>query len=340
MGIAPRLLATAQGFSVDESPQASFFYNGLQFTLFDSQLLIPGAHRLPGQTAVGPAELNFYFQGGTGNKDVRCICVPIQVGSGVGEEYFSELGKAIPARKQSIESLFTPTSQFFTYVGAAYGNRSKTTNISSCENAKRITYYVLSLPVFIRQADITRIRSNLATHVGPAEPPNKAASSTRIQALVRLLPVLRLGSSDSPAGTKATGSTKAIGDSVPTSQIKCRPLDAKNDIQNGVIYIGGKARPTDSTLEKELARAADTTSVWQDSAVSIQPGDVEDGLAAGISFGLAIVMIAILSFLVLVFIYKGYKPTLSNLYNVRKNPFVGISLTISDFFSSTINKIC
>lgn len=336
-GVVPALHPHPYGCKVDETALASFFYNGLQYSLSEAFLYLPGLHRLPNRPAPEVVELCLFFVGGEMNRDIRCLCIPVQVGSGRGTDYFSELGKSVSSRKTTLESLLDPTSSLVMYVGKdVVRGREKGDRMNDCNTYTRVTYFVCQSPAFLHEVDLQRIRGLTAGVLkGPPEPLNGPASAARIQTLVTVLPSMKVGAKDGQnAAQKPVKVT--LGDTVTLKQMKCRPLDVDKDIQNGTIYIGGK-RASDSTLEDELQKAAALSKSWEDQG-TVLPGDIENVLGGVLGVGIAITIVAFLVFLVMMFVYRDYEFVLTTLYDKSKNPVVRVSAGLATLFRSAGSK--
>jgi hypothetical protein len=331
-----------QGFELEEHTLTTLVFNGINYSLLEAYLVMPGAHRLPGKSAPEVAELCLVFRAALLIKpDFRCICLPIQIGSGVGNDYFSELGNPNKfPRKQTLESLFNSSSQMYQYLGSDFIH--KTTN--ECLNTNKITYMVSTVPVNILQSDFNRIQALNTlpqTQRKTWSPSSGAATQSRIQNLAIIIPSVKLGKKDEPASSKTgTGNVRVqLPDTVKTSQMKCRPLDEKKDIRDGTIYIGGEKRPGDTTLEDELQNAANLSKTWEETGASVQPGDIENAVGGILGIGIALFLVALISWIVMAFVFRGYKVKVKELYDKTKNPVVGILLTISDFTGSVTGKV-
>lgn len=339
VGATQRLIPIPRGFQFEEYSITSLLFNGLRYSLFDSYLLIRGAHRLPGKSAPEVAELCFYFKGDFNASQIRCVCLPVQIGNGLGNNYFSELGQnAISSRKTTLESLFNTSSQMYMYLGSDFIH----TNTTTCLDSYKVTYMVGTTPVYILQSDFTRLM-NLNTIPSAqrktVSPLGGAPTATRIQNLVIVVPVIKLGEKDKPASSQNGNTRVQIPDTVALHQMKCRPLDKDKDIKNGTIYIGGEKRDGDSTLDDELQKAANLSKAWEESGSSIQPGDIENTIGGIMGVGIALFLVALISWGVLSVVFRKYTENVKNLYDKTKNPIVGMLLSTSSIIQKTSGSI-
>ncbi len=331
-GVLLRQNSKQHGFDVDENPQTSITFNGIRYSYRDCVFTIPGSHKLTKDGSVADAELQIFFRSeGTAKQEIRAVCIPVKVGSGVGNEYFRDLGKQIPSRAKSLASLFTKDDQWYMYVGSSFQERKKDTPKSDtvCKsNLYRTTFMVKTSPVFILSEDFKRIQTQLPkSHQGPPVP-FSAVSLDRIYSFVTVVPATVIEGPEVPKSTKKSTT-------VSTNQLKCRRLDTKNDIKNGQIYIGGEKRPGDTTLQEELDNAANLVKAWEETGTRIQPGDFENILGGVLATVLALLILGILAYFTLKFTYKDYIPVLRELYDKTKNP---VKESSKSFFTSLAEK--
>lgn len=323
-----------QGFKVDENPQTTITFNGVRHKYVDCFLTISGCHQLPNRGEPAVAELQIVFLSEKAPQTTRIVCLPIEIGTGTGNTYFSDLGRQSPSRAQTLASLLTKDDQWFMYVGSSFERRKKNTPRSDllCKsNVYRTTYMVKTTPVFIRSEDFSRIKSQLPTfHQGPPNP-YRPISLDRIYSFVTIIPSTDVEGPEVPKTIKKSTTVTA-------KQLKCRRIDPTKDITNGQIYIGGE-KPGDTTLQQELDNAADLAKAWDETGTRIQPGDFENILGGILATVLALLCIGILAFFVLRFTYKDYVGTLRSLYDKTKNPVTEISGKTGSFFSRIGQKL-
>ncbi len=323
-----------QGFKVDENPQTTITFNGVRHKYVDCFLTLPGSHQLPNKGEPADAELQILFISEKMPQTSRMVCIPIQIGVGTGNTYFSDLGKQIPSRAQSLAALLSKDDQWYMYVGSSFENRKKSTPRSdpSCKsNIYRTTYMVKTTPVFMRSEDFSRIKAQLLSqHQGPPIP-FKQVSLDRIYSFVTIIPSTVVEGPEVPVVAK-----KAT--TVTTNQLKCRRIDPTKDVKNGQIYIGGDKKPGDTTLQEELDNAANLAKAWEETGTRIQPGDFENILGGVLATVLAFLILGIICFFVLKFTYRDYVGNLRSLYDKAKNPTTA-AVSTGSFFSWIGSKI-
>lgn len=285
-----RLTPSRTGFTVDESPLNVLYYNGLEHTLKETHLLIRGehgaSHVLPGES--NPvAEFLFFFE--RAQAIPYCVVVPVMEGKGVGNTYFQQLNQIVRQRA-AISALFNPTAQLLQYTGSdlrgRYGS-APATAFPSALCATKVRYLVTTQPAYIPVADLVRLTQSLSAsdYTGPVTA-KTALTPTELQTYVTRVPKLVL------EAAKVAGSPTGVPDDVYlTRELQCRRLDTAKDIEGDKVYVGGARRPGDSTLDKELAAAADSQAAFAEAGASIQPGTIETILA--------IVLGSVIGFLIL-----------------------------------------
>jgi hypothetical protein len=300
--VSPRI----EGLLVDENPTATLSINGIQHNLVEAVLMMGGAHRLPGRTEPCRAELACYFQN-TKNFTVQvCLTFPIDVGTGEANTYFSTLGKGVGQGRATLESIVPRRAQFLNYRGADLRGRSATNNVPSkfCDPIARITtFYVCLTPIYIQNADLTRLLERAGKgRVGPPKPLTPTVVS-RLTELGTRVEGIMLGA---PGSVKAAGGTTGATNSVRTNAMKCYRLDPNRDIKNNRVYIGGQ-KPT--TLSSELK---------EDSGQKpgILPGDLQKIISGSLGMIIAIILAAFVFVWTYNFIFTNYKEVQS----YYKNP--------------------
>lgn len=290
------LTVSAEGFVVNENIQSQLRYNGLSYTLTETRLLLPGGHRIPGISNM-VAELHCYFQADSAanRSSTYCLVLPMVLGKGVGNAYFSLLGE-LTSKRPLLQTLFTPEAPLMQYVGADMRGRSKEapTPRDLCDPvATRINILVSTAPAYILSTDLTRLMDRLTAskdYKGGPPLPAAALDSVRCQSLVVVVPKLTV------KGAPKTGVSTSVGSSsgpVAQSAMQCRRLDVTRDVKGDKVYVGGGKRPEDRTLEQELEAAADPTKGLEGvtGKPSIQPGDIETILA--IVFGILMAVVVV-----------------------------------------------
>jgi hypothetical protein len=330
---------TVDGFSIDENPQTLFFYNGLEHNLREAYLVLPGAHRLPGEANVAIAELQLYFKGSYDGTKEYCLCIPVQLGDKQGSEYFKSLTYSGTAKRPTVGSI-VPKSQWVQYKGADLRGRSKQDSRPRklCDPVQKlVTYLVCLQPTFMLPGTLERLTKeckDYQDYKGPAVP-LAAISLARATTLLTLVPEVRL---DAPHSTN-TGPVSGDG-SIALKQMKCHRLDTKRDIKGDRVYLGGKGTPG-SSLDQELQRAADLDKeLYGEGEATIQPGHIEGVLAIVMGVVFAIVVCATLAYIILRFTYKDYLPVVNTLYKDSVKPASKFSVPIFQWVFDLLAKLC
>jgi len=339
-----KLRTTVDGFDLDENPQVELAYNGLQHTLFECRLLLAGAHRLAGDSSVGVAEVQAYFRGlGSNNTSIYCLCIPVQVGEGRGNKYFSTLSLTGAGNRENLDSLFEGIApSLLEYVGADLRGRhaEDARPRAVCDPVKRIKFLVSLSPAFITAAQLERIQKlKGAEYKGPPTRTKQAVAKSRIESLTTIVPELKFSLSRKVAEAKKaaasgpSGTTSITTDpegTIPTSALKCHRIDIANDVKGDRIYVN----PGKTTLKDELDAASDISRIadLNEKAV-IPPGRIEAivGIAIGILVG--VIICAFLAFYTLDYTYPNYTDVLRRIFKFDI-PKVGNKIT--GFFSSNL----
>jgi hypothetical protein len=316
------------GLRVDENQNNSLTYNGLEHTLLDTRLVFPSAHRLPERTNASHGEIQFYFRATYDPNIEYCLCIPIDVG-GAGNPYFEGLSTSPNQRIQKVTlgSLTQDPSDYYQYLGADLRGRTSTTPRpdNRCDPvAKKVTYIVRETPALIHSNDYERLKS--LTHGVNISPPTPStpAQSQRILTLLTKLRSSSFTVIDPVNKLKRTNTAKMV----PTSQVKCRRIDPAKDVINNQVYIGGKQRPRDSTLDQELLNAADLSKEFRVDEAAIQPGDVESWASTILGIIIGIVLCATTAYYVLKGTFKDYLPKVKTLYDKAIHPVNALSVKV------------
>lgn len=344
-----KLRTTVDGFEVDENPQVELAYNGLKHNLYECRLLIEGAHRLAGDSNVGVAELQVYFRGNGSNiGSVYCLCIPIQVGSGRGNSYFSTLSLAgMAGKREKLDSLFENTgASLLEYIGADLrGRHAENARPNAvCDPVKQVKFLVSLSPAYITASDLERIaKLKGAEYKGPPTKFKQPAAKARIQSLTTIVPELKFSLSRKPPSKKAASASAAASENaitpdpegtIPTSALKCHRIDVANDVKGDRIYVD----PGKTTLKDELDQAADISRMADlQEKETISPGQIESAVGITLGVMVGVVLCAFAAFYCLDYTYPNYTSVLRNVFKINipttGNKFSGF------FQSDIINKI-
>lgn len=286
-----------EGLTFQESPLTTLAVNGIDHNVVNSFLTIPGAHKFGNIQEPASAELFFVFQNTkVANKRI-CLCIPLDIGVGPGNAYFSTLTTDIRNDRPTMATLLTPNGSFLSYDGASIVGRSADNSTPSqfCDVPSVVTFYVSRTNANILQADYLRF---VALH--PLKPPKPTgpAGKDRMYSLCTRIVGIRLD--DTIPTTASAG--------IPTKAMKCVRLNSKTDIVDDKVYVG-KNKPG-TTLSEELAKAAsgDDSKVLLQSnhSSSLHPQDIEQtiGILLGVILGL--VVASTIAVFIYTFIYKRY----------------------------------
>lgn len=335
--------ARADGIDINENPTTSLDVNGQKYTLVESIITFPGAHKL--KTAVpSVAEVYLYFKHDMRSSKYVCIVVPLNIGNGPSNSYFSTLGNEVRTDRPTAATLLATDTQFLMYDAA--DTRGRTTKVPAprdfCDPVKRIvTFYVSLTPAVILGRDYTRLKEFVGTGGGPPI----VSTTTLEQRLIRLVSIVTGIKIDTVAGqAKSTSGAiiTPVGDgTVPTKQVKCYRIDPKKDIINNSIYVGGAGAKEPGTLADELeASEKDFSEV--ESPAAIQPGDIESiiGIVLGAVVGL--VVCATIAYVLWNRTFKEYVPV-QQLYAApaaTQKIAAATSAVVSKPFKAVQNFIC
>lgn len=306
--VSPRV----EGLLVDENPLSTLSVNGIQHNLVETILMISGAHKLPGRTEVCKAELACYFQSTRDFSIHVCLCLPIDIGVGDANQYFATLGN-ITSGRPVLSKIVPAKATYMLYRGADLRGRSARSNVPSafCDPVKRVTaYYVCLTPIFISNADYTRLVGRAGKDwVGPPKPLTPVVVSRLVSFASRVNGIM-IGT-PKPIGTS---SAQAEGPGYPTKALKCYRVDPARDIRDNKVYVGGVGAPTD--LKKELA--------VEDDRGGIFPGDLQNWISSILGLVISIIICAFAFVTVFSFVFKNYKEA-QTLYDM--NPFGAYGIT-------------
>lgn len=250
---------------------------------------MPGLHRLYGAQTVADAEYVLTFRNTNDTSKVVLFCIPIVIGTGHGNGYFTNLG-IINRGRPVLSSLVAPDTGVLTYPGASIFGRN-TTICNSLSNP--VTYYVTLKPSYITSVEYQRLHSQLKkTHVNGPKPTTEI-TQTRALALLTYINTIKL---EGPLDKK--GKKEGETDDMNTKALKCYRIDPLKDIKGDKVIIGG-ATSTNS-LYNELQTAATADAQLPDSG-SIKPGDIE----SIVSIILGILLSIVLCSAIMYFIWKG-----------------------------------
>jgi hypothetical protein len=283
----------------EESPLTTLSINGVDHNLIKSFLSVPGAHKFGNVQEPYAAEIFFLFQNTKiANKRI-CLCIPLEIGPGPGNAYFSTLTTDVRNDRPPLSTLLTSKGSFLSFDGASILDRTFQDPRPSqlCDVPTVITYYLALDPAQILQADYLRFLT-----LSPYKPPKPTASAgkERVQTLCTRIVGIRLD------GSKVDNKGKQNG--IPTKAMKCVRLDAKQDIVDDKVYLG-KSKPG-TTLSAELAKAASGDDMSSISATNptpqIHPKDIEQTIGILLGVVLGLVVTSTLAVIVYTFIYKRY----------------------------------
>jgi hypothetical protein len=268
------------GLVVEENPLTTLSVNGIQHNLVETVLMIGGAHRLPGRSEPCKAELACYFQSTRDFSQHACLCLPIDIGKGTAAQYFSTLG-TLKTGRPTLAAIVPGNASFLLYRGADFRGRSANNKVPSsfCDPVKRVTtYYVCLRPVFMENADYTRLVGRAGKGLqGPPTPLTPVVNS-RLKELTTVVNGISIGTAKP---FSSTGSAAPLGGpGYPVKSMKCYRLDPNRDIVKDKVYVGGKkSEPLAKTLEK-------------DDEGGILPGDLQRLLSQFLGITVAIIIAA------------------------------------------------
>ena len=287
--------------SFSESPLTTLSINGIQHNAVGSILTIPGAHKFGNQQSPWEAELFVYFQNTTVAKKLIWLCIPLEIGKGPANSYFSTLTQEVRNDRPTLSSVLTKDCTFLSYEGASMAGRTfeDPRPTSMCDVPSIVTYYVAMKPAQILGTDIARLRT-IGISFGKKLP--KPVTSAGAKDVYRLCTRIQGILLDQPTGLQSDGG-------VPTKAMKCVRLDSKQDIVGDKVYIG-KNKPG-TALSAELVAAAsgqtDTdTLLLQNQETAIQAGDIEYVLSIVIGVIIGIVVAATITVFIYTFVYVRY----------------------------------
>ena len=286
-----------------ENPMTTLSVNGIQHNVQDSSLLFPGAHKLIGRSGPCPAEAVFQFQHTTIPNRYILVHIPLDVGTGPANSYFSTLTAEVRNDRPTLAALCTKDMKFVSFEGVALRGRTATDiQKPKCDPPSSIlTYYVSLTPAMITIDDFTRLKAMYGTKPAPPKPYTPSAKPERLTKLCTVIQGIILDSDSRASNVSPYG--------VPTKAMKCVRLDKERDIVGDKVYVNGTNKPG-TMLSDELAYNNDLNAMLGISTptteASIQPGDIEQvlGIVVGVILGLLIA--SAIAVFVYKFIYTGY----------------------------------
>lgn len=305
---------------IDENPTASLVINGIQHNLIMTGLSFPGAHRYQNKQEPNVGEIFFAFRpvGESDNSKLSILCVPLEIGYGDANAYFSTLDRGARKDRPTLTSLFSKDAKFLQYRGANIFDGRTAANPrprNFCNPVKvQYNYYLSLTPARILRADVDRFKSKLKE--GPPTPVTEPTGD-RFVKMCTLINGIVLESSTPLPGSGDGG--------IPTNSLKCYKLDPNKDVVKDKVYIGNAHKPGALSLKDELDRAAADLDADIPSTSRIQPGDVENVLSTVLG-----VLIGIVAFSLI--IYLLYKHVFINYLNVQtlyKNPISATAISAS-----------
>ena len=313
-----RISRNSNGLNIEENPMTTLSVNGIQHNAIMTNLNFPGLHKLPGRREPFLGEINIYFQNIKLPNKLICIAIPLDVGTGPANTYFSTLTEEVRNDRPTMKELISKDATFISFdsVSLLHRNEDNSRPRELCEPPKNIVTYYLSLtPALLLPADFERL-SSIYQRSGARPPkPTTDAMPDRLLKLCTRIQGIRIDSANFQA-------TKSDGGGVSTKAMKCYKLDSEKDIVGDTVYVDGKNKPG-TTLSDELMKAA--TDMSDDVDVTLDPPikarDVERTIGIALGVSIALVITATIAIYVYKFIFKGYlqaqhysgMPTLSNL---------------------------
>jgi hypothetical protein len=295
------------GLLVNENPTTTLTINGIQHSLVETILSFPGGHRYSERQTPCVAELFLYFQNTREFTEHVCLAIPLDIGEGESNAYFSTLD-AIRNDRPTVASVLPTGSKYIMYKGADLrgrtGKDSRPRNL--CDPVKKvITYYLSLTPSLILAKDYSRLQKRAGTVAGPPKPASEVVQS-RLLRLGTLIDTIKIDTV-----------TKENGSGISTNAMKCYKLDPTRDIVKDKVYVGGVDRPGDRTLAEELEQAttqfSDTTTYTSDA--SIKPGDIEKTLGIVLGVIVGIVICSLIAYMLWKHVFTNYL-SVQELYNI------------------------
>ena len=286
------------GLTIDESPLIILSVNGIQHSLIETRLCIPGAHRLEGRQTVCDAEIIATFRDTNKPDKFVNLCLPVDTGN--ENKYFSTLNKGALKNRPAFTTLLTQSSYFFMYTGPDIRGRSAKDSRPriACDPVKqRIDYYVCETPIKIAADDLKLLTDKAGKDRNGPPKPLSEVTPGRIRSLG-----LRIKRITVEGPATASGTTRDGG--VSTSAMKCYKLNADKDIIGDKIYVNHKENT--SSLADELTNAAVNFDEEIPSVASIQPGDIQQILGIVIGVILGVLTISLIVYIAYRVGFKGY----------------------------------
>lgn len=289
-----------QGLLLNENPTVTLTVNGIQHTLIETILSFPGGHRYKGSQNPCVAELFLYFQNTREFTQHTCLAIPLEVGKGTSNSYFSTLDTGIRNDRPTVSSVLPTGSKYLMYRGADLRGRTgkdpKPRNL--CEPVKKvITYYLSMHPSLILAKDLLRLQTRAGIIPGPPKPDSEIVQGR----------LLRIGTLIDEIKIDGVALEEKKDPGISTNTMKCYKLDPAKDIVKDKVYVGNAEKPGDRTLAEELEKA--TTQFSEDESsnkASVKPGDIERilGIVMGIIVG--IIVCAVIAFLLWKYVFTNY----------------------------------
>lgn len=284
------LVPTPQGLSFD-SPQTSLEFNGVRHSTYGCLLSIPAMHtiNITGMkyADISGAELHVQFRGETTatTNSYYTLVIPIQIGKGIGTDFFSSLG-VLQRSRATLGSILSQDTPLILYKGTSLEGRTKSAK-TACSNAvNKVNYLVALKPVYMLATDLSRFKTLLAkeaVYKGPVVatepvPDNKLA-------LISYIPSLTI--------TKSKVKKAAADGYEETAQVKCRPLDRSRDIKGSKVFVGGPGQYR--TLKDELSAADNAMKGLEEPDATTDVSRIETILAIVLGVLLGVVFFSVIA---------------------------------------------
>jgi hypothetical protein len=322
--------AREDGLLLNENPTTTMSVNGIMYNLVETILTFPGGHRLQNNPNPSVAELFLYFQNSRDFTQQLCLALPIDIGKGDSNLYFSTLDTGIRNDRPTIGSILPVGANYIMYKGADLrGRTGKDSRPSAfCNPVKKvITYYLCLKPIQIAANDFARLQKRAGANIsGPPKPQSEIVQS-RLMRLGTLIDEIKV---ETEIPTPKDGG-------IATNALKCYKLDPSKDIIQNKVYIGNAKNPNQDTLEKELERASSDFSEDPVSNASIKPGDIEKTLGIVLGIIIGVIVCSVIAYVIWKYAFSNYLSA-QQLYN---NPISASSITQSlPSLPSVSNILC
>jgi len=301
---------TKDGLSVDESPLAQLTFNNSTFSLYETILWVNGAHRNFKATANFDLEMNMYFHDIYDSAKQIAVAIPITIDDSQAKPYFTEMAAQQMGRVYTLESIIVKNAPVLTYKGIDLRSRNKSSPKSApqCSSlTSNLTWFVLPT-TFISTGDANRLRGLGGKDDISPPAADHELSLERARSLTMVVANIQLKSDIT------TAKTAAVAASSPgiylTRALQCQRIDPTKDVRNNAVYL--KNAPQNNTLADELAAAAALDTPLDDiSSGSVRPRDIETILSICVGIAVGIIIFAIVAYVVLQNVYKGYLPAVN-----------------------------